>query len=82
MGRWLLGVKAVAITSDGQQAVSASRDNTLKVWDLESGELVASFYGNGALNTGAVAPDGVTIVTGEASGRLHFLRLEGVARRG
>ncbi|HLP92165.1 MAG TPA: hypothetical protein VK184_26690 [Nostocaceae cyanobacterium] len=26
----------------------------------------------------AVAPDGVTIVAGEASGRLHFLRLQGM----
>jgi WD40 repeat protein len=71
-------VQAVAITPDGKQIVSASRDNTLKVWDLESGELVASFYGDGALNACAVAPDGVTIVAGEASGRVHFLRLEGV----
>jgi WD40 repeat protein len=75
-------VKAVAITPDGQQVVSASFDNTLKVWDLESGTEIASFSGDGALYCCAVAPDGVTIVAGEASGRVHFLRLEGVARRG
>ena len=58
--------------------VSASDDNTLKVWDLESGTEIASFIGEGALRCCAVAPDGVTIVTGEVSGRLHFLRLEGL----
>ena len=28
---------AVAVTPDGQRAVSASGDQTLKVWDLSSG---------------------------------------------
>lgn len=50
-------------------------DNTLKVWDLESGSAIATFIGDGALFCCAVASDGVTIVAGEASGRLHFLRL-------
>jgi WD40 repeat protein len=75
-------VRAVAITPDGKQVVSASDDNTLKVWDLESGTEIARFIGEGGLYCCAVAPDGVTIVAGEASGRVHFLRLEGVARRG
>ena len=71
-------VNAVAITPDGQQVVSASEDNTLKVWELESGKEIASFTGESTLKCCAVAPDGVTIVAGEASGRVHFLRLEGV----
>jgi WD40 repeat protein len=69
-------VQAVAITPDGKQVVSASSDNTLKLWDLESGTEIASFNGDGTLHCCAVAPDGVTIVAGEASGRVHFLRLE------
>ncbi len=75
-------VNAVAITPDGKQAISASSDNSLKLWDLQSREVIASFIGDSALHCCAVAPDGVTIVAGEASGRVHFLRLEGVARRG
>jgi hypothetical protein len=70
------GVMAVAVTPDGRRAVSASDDHTLKVWDLESGKLVATFIGDGTLIACAVAPDG-TIVIGGASGRVHFLHLEG-----
>ncbi len=71
-------VEAIAITPDGQKLISSSRDNTLKIWDLATGEIIASFTGEGAINCCAVAPDGVTIVAGESSGRLHFLQLEGV----
>jgi WD40 repeat protein len=69
-------VTTVAVTPDGRRVVSASADRTLKVWGLESGKLVATFSGDGEIAACAVAPDG-TIVAGEASGRVHFLRLEG-----
>jgi len=69
-------VNAVAVTPDGKQIISVSNDKTLKVWDLETRKIVASFKGDGELLACAVAPDGITIVAGEASGRLHFLRLE------
>ena len=71
-------VQAVAITPNGQLAISASDDHTLKLWDLECGELIATFSGEGALLCCAVALDGVTIMAGDAWGRVHFLRLEGV----
>jgi len=71
-------VNAVAVTPDGKQVISVSDDNTLKVWDLSSRQVVASFTGESALNCCAVAPDGVTIVVGEASGGMHFLCLEGM----
>ncbi|MCT7975118.1 WD40 repeat domain-containing protein [Laspinema olomoucense] len=72
------GVTAVAITPDGQQVVSASWDRTLKLWDLATGEVVASFSGVSKFRSCAVAPDGVTVVAGEESGQVLFLRLEGV----
>jgi len=71
-------VKAVAVTPDGLQAISSSWDNTLKVWNLATGKVIASFTGEYPLSCCAVAPDGVTIVAGEQSGRVHFLRLEGM----
>ncbi len=75
-------ITSVAVTPDGKRVISASYDQTLKVWGLESREVITSFSGDGGLRCCAVAPDGVTIVAGEDSGRVHFLRLEGVARRG
>ncbi|WP_332997400.1 hypothetical protein [Microcoleus sp. A006_D1] len=42
----------------------------------ESGEAIATFMGDGASFSCDVAPDKVTIVAGEASERLHFLRLQ------
>ena len=71
-------VNCVAVTPDGRYAVSASADNTLRVWGLTDGRLVAVFHGEGRLPACAVGPDGRTIVAGERSGRVHFLRLEGV----
>ncbi len=68
-------VNFVVVTSDGKKALSESTDKTLKVWDLESGQNV-EFSGDGANTSIALAPDGRTVIAGEISGRVHFLRLE------
>ena len=71
-------VNAVAVTADGKRAIYGSDDNTLKVWDLSSGNVIASFTGESAITSCAIAPDGVTIVAGDESGRVYFLQLEGM----
>jgi WD40 repeat protein len=68
-------VSGVAITPDGRRAVSASNDNTLRVWDLESGKELALLTADGLTTSCAVSLDGRTIVAGDVSGRVHFLRL-------
>ena len=65
----------MAVTADGRRAVSASYDNTLKVWDLESGAVVATFVCDSSVNSCACA-EGNIIVAGGAAGRVHFLSLE------
>jgi WD40 repeat protein len=71
-------VTAVAATRDERYVISASEDQTVRVWDLESGEAIATFTGDGPIFCCAVAPDGRTICAGDDLGRIHFLRLEGV----
>ncbi len=68
-------VNAVAVTPDGRRAVSASIDQTLRLWDLESGKIIATFIGDDGMRRCAIAPGVRTITAGDASGRVHFLRL-------
>ncbi len=71
-------VRGVAISPDGRFIVSASRDRTIRVWNTLSDQSITICHLNEPLNTCAISPDGRTIVAGGVSGRVHFLRLEGV----
>jgi WD40 repeat protein len=71
------GVFFRAVTPDGKCAISVI-NNTLKVLDIERGTAVATFIGDAPMGSCAVKADGVTVVVGDALGRVHFLRLEGV----
>lgn len=64
------------MTPDGRRCVSASLDQTLKVWDLADGESIATFTCDGAIYTCAIAADSRTIIAGDATGAVHFLYLE------
>lgn len=70
-------VVAAALTPDGGRCVSASADHALKLWDLQTGDLIASFTGESALQSCAVASNGLHAIAGERSGRVHVLRLVG-----
>ncbi len=63
---------------DHDHVISTSQDRTVRVWDLLAGECIAYFIDEGVMQTCAMLPDGHTIVAGGATGRVHFLRLEGV----
>ena len=67
-------MRAVAVTPDGRRAISASWDRTLKVWDLQTGQELATVALESALHCVDVAPDGVTIVTGDGAGNVYCLR--------
>ena len=71
-------VSAVAVTPDGRKAISGSWDHTLKVWDLETGDVIATFAGEGPIIATAIGSNGLNIIAGESSGRVHFLKLEGI----
>ena len=69
-------MKAVAVTSDGQRVISTSEDNTVKVWALETGEVLATFTCDAAAWCCAISDALKLIVAGDYGGHLHFLRLE------
>src|SRR5689334_3040732 len=42
-------VSALAVTPDGRRALSGSEDRTLRLWDLESGNEIATFTGENGM---------------------------------
>ncbi|GAB1541611.1 hypothetical protein NUACC21_42820 [Scytonema sp. NUACC21] len=57
-------VYAVVISPDGKQAVSASDDKTLKIWNLATGEVEKTLTGHKyCIRTVAITPDGKLVVS-------------------
>jgi WD40 repeat protein len=54
---------SVSFSSDGKQILSASIDNTIKLWDIASGREIRSFYVDG-LSSASFSPDGRYILAG------------------
>jgi len=70
-------VDAVAVTADGKRAISASADNTLKVWDLETGGALRTLEGHSASVRGvAVTADGKRAVSAFGDNTLRVWDLE------
>jgi WD40 repeat protein len=67
-------VNAVAVTPDGRRAISGSEDKTLRVWDLQTGDLIAIHHSPGG-SVSAVAQKFPLIVAGTESGRVDILHL-------
>jgi WD40 repeat protein len=71
------GIWACAVSPDGRRVISASRDRTLRVWDLQTGEALAVLQGHDAEVRGcAWVPDGRRLVSASADGTLRIWDLE------
>ncbi len=69
-------VNAVAVTPDGQRAISASHDRTLKVWNLASGRELRTLKGHADDVEGvAVTPDGRLAVSASQDKTLKMWEL-------
>jgi WD40 repeat protein len=72
-----LWVDSLVVTPDGQRVISASRDKTLKVWDLETGSMVRTLEGHSRPVYGvAVFPDGRRVVSASSDRTLKIWDLE------
>lgn len=73
-------VLGVAVLRDGRHLVSASRDKTMRIWDLETGRCVVRWDGDNWLTAVAAGPSG-RLVAGDCAGQLFFFTLVGGERR-
>ena len=56
-------VKSAAFSPDGSRVVTASGDQTARVWDAQSGRLLFTLEHQGEVNDAEFSPDGKRIVT-------------------
>jgi WD40 repeat protein len=66
-------VRQVAFTPDSAQLASASDDNTVKLWEVATGEESRTFFGHSAyVCCVAVSPDGQMLASGDISGAIKL----------
>ena len=65
-------VMSVALSGDGRQALSGSSDKTMKLWDVSTGECLATFCGDHSFYACDMSIDVTTTVAGDVAGTVHF----------
>jgi WD40 repeat protein/serine/threonine protein kinase len=61
-------IAQVVFSMDGKKLLSASHDQTLRVWDVAEGIEVARFHEDGPVLTAAISPDGTRFASGSEDG--------------
>jgi WD40 repeat protein len=70
-------VTAVAMQADGSRALSGSDGNTLRLWDLETGETLCTLEGHSSMVTAvAVLADGRRALSGSYDNTLRLWDLK------
>ena len=68
-------VEGVQLNGDGTRAVFFGSDHALRLWDLTTGQAVASFVADSPLTAVGVSFDHSLILAGDESGQVHILAL-------
>jgi WD40 repeat protein/tetratricopeptide (TPR) repeat protein len=62
-------IASLAFSPDGRRIITASKDNTARLWDTETGKPLATLSGHiGAVNGAAISPDGRSAATASDDG--------------
>lgn len=71
-------VRSVAFSGDGQRIISGSQDNTVSVWDADSGQLIKALRGHaGRVRSCRFSGGGKLAVSGGYDGRVKFWDIDG-----
>ena len=65
-------INAVAFAPDGRTVVSVSHDDTIRLWDINTGALLKTLNHQSFVTTIAYSPDGKTLVSGSWDGTVRF----------
>ena len=66
-------VNCVAVTTNGEKAVSASSDKTIKIWDIENGEVLQTLHEHeDEVNCVTLNPSGDLVVSASDDGTLKI----------
>ncbi|MCY3764095.1 MAG: hypothetical protein OXH06_01555, partial [Gemmatimonadetes bacterium] len=65
-------VVGVLFSPVGKVVASGSHDNTIRLWDVATGAILATLQQPDAVNSVAFSPDGSTIASGSYDGNVHL----------
>ncbi|MBD2465023.1 hypothetical protein H6G89_28870 [Oscillatoria sp. FACHB-1407] len=66
----------LTLSTDGQTLVSGGQDKAIRVWDVETGQLIKTLQSDsGQVRAVAIAPDGKTVVSGSTDRRVRIWSL-------
>ena len=67
------GVSSLVFSSDGSTLISGSQDDTIRLWDVATGELKQTLEGHrDDLASVALSPDGATLASGDLNAIIHL----------